>query len=195
MSCLAGALRIYLEEVNIENPKDLPIAMTFNSRSKIPNNTDKLPLGNNSGGLLLNLPVSIEDPIKRLYITQKRINVLKSLSHPQLFSFVYFNIVGGLPDYFGRLSTYSVKKHASLIFSNVPGPIKPLNILGLPVESIIFMPPLHADMGLVVSIFSYNNWLRLSVLCGDTIIADPSRLTKAFEQEVSLLGERVLIDD
>lgn len=195
MSCLAGSIHRYLSEVKQKKPKDFPIAMTYNSRSLSEKAAEKVPLGNHSGGLFLSLPVSVADPIKRLDKTKSRINKLKMSSHPHLFSFIYFKIVGCLPEIFGRYSTFSVNKHISLIVSNVPGPIDLIYFLGCPVESIVFSPPLHGDVGLVASIFSYNKTLRLTVMSDKTIIKDLSRLTKYFEQEVHLLEEHVLIGD
>lgn len=194
MSCLAGAVRHYLEEKQVF-PTDLPIALTFNSRTNAEKNNEKIPLGNHSGGVFLNLPISIVDPIKRLEKTQYRMNKLKNLSHPHIFSFIYFNIIGCLPEVFGRASTFSLKEHVSMICSNVPGPTDQLQIMKYPVKSIIFTPPLHADIGVTVSIFSYCDAIKLTLLCDEKIISSPSRITELFEKEVNLLAERVLLDD
>lgn len=195
MSCLAGAIHRYLSEVKQKKPRDFPIAMTYNLRSLSEKVKESIPLGNHSGGLFLNLPVSLADPLKRLEKTKSRINKLKTSSHPHMFSFIYFKIVSCLPEMFGRLSTFSVNRHISLIVSNVPGPTEPIHFLGCPVESIVFSPPLHGDVGLVASIFSYNQALRLTFMSDKTIVKDLSRLTKYFEQEVNLLEEHVLIGD
>uniref|UniRef100_A0A7M5XFF5 Uncharacterized protein n=1 Tax=Clytia hemisphaerica TaxID=252671 RepID=A0A7M5XFF5_9CNID len=96
MSCLAGAIRRYLSEVCQKKPQDFPIAMTFNARSSSAKLADTIPLGNKSEGLFLSLPISVENPIERLDITRARLNKLKTLSHPHLFSFLYFSVIGGL---------------------------------------------------------------------------------------------------
>jgi len=195
MSCLAGAIHRYLAEVRLKQPQDFPIAMTFNTRTSSAKLADTIPLGNRSGGLFMSLPISIADPVKRLEKTQKRINRLKVLSHPHLFSFVFTNVVGGLPESIGRLSTYSVKRHASMIVSNVPGPTEPIYILGSPIESIIFTPPLHGDVGMVASVFSYNNVIRVTILSDKTIIKDLPCVTNFFTEEVERLKERILLED
>ena len=195
VSCLAGAIHRYLSEVRQKKPLDFPIAMTYNSRSQSEKSVENIPLGNNSGGLFLNLPVSVPDPLKRLEKTKDRINKLKNSSHPHLFSFIYFKIVGGLPEIIGRFSTFSVNRHVSLIVSNVPGPTEPIHLMGSPIDSVIFSPPLHGDIGLVCSIFSYNNKIRLTVMSDKSIMKDLSLLTKYFEQEVHSLKERILMDD
>merc|ERR1711962_1067531 len=79
MSCLAGAVRTYLlnEKESVTDPLDLPIAMTYNSRSLSDKTKQLIPLGNNSGGVLFHLPVSIADPVKRLHITKEKLFRLK----------------------------------------------------------------------------------------------------------------------
>ena len=128
-------------------------------------------------------------------MTKNRLNKLKTLSHPHLFSFVYFTVVGGLPEIVGRLSTYSVNKHVSMIMSNVPGPTEPIYILGSPIESIVFTPPLHGDVGMVASVFSYNQKIRLTIMSDKTIVHDLPQLTKFFTEEVQRLEELLLLND
>ncbi|XP_066924997.1 putative diacyglycerol O-acyltransferase MT1809 [Clytia hemisphaerica] len=195
MSCLAGAIRRYLSEVRQKKPQDFPIAMTFNARSSSAKLADTIPLGNKSGGLFLSLPVSVENPIERLDITRARLNKLKTLSHPHLFSFLYFSVIGGLPELIGRISTYSINRHASMIVSNVPGPTEPIFILGSPIESIVFTPPLHGDVGMAASVFSYNKKIRVTLMSDKTIVRDLPRLTNFFTQEVQRLEEIILLND
>ena len=192
MSCLAGAIRNYLSKVKSEELVDLPIAMTFNSRSKSDKLKNVIPLGNNSGGVLFDLPVSVADPITRLKVTRDKINKLKSLSHPQIFSAIYSNIIGLLPHMIGRLSTFALKRHVSLIVSNIPGPVETIYLMGYPVERIVFVPPLVADTGLSVSMLSYNGVLRMTVMSDENIVKNPTALTDSFEREVQLLGESIL---
>lgn len=192
MSCLAGAIRNYLVATKPEDLGDLPIAMTFNSRSRSDKMKNVIPLGNSSGGVLFDLPVSVADPITRLTVTRDKINKLKGLSHPQLFSAIYNNIIGILPDVFARLSAAQIKRHVSLIVSNIPGPVETIYMRGYPVERIVFVPPLVGETGLSVSMFSYNGELKMTVMSDESIVKKPSLLTDGFEREVQLLGERIL---
>ena len=193
MSSLAGALRRYLKDRSIF-PDDQPVAMTFNLRSASEMMKTHIPLGNNSGGLFLNLPLSIADPIQRLQVTKNRISLLKKLSHVQMFSFFFYTVASVLPDFFSRFTAFALRRNTTLIVSNVPGPTTSLGILGSRVKSIVFTPPLHGGVGLVVSVFSYNGKLQLAVMTDETIIAEPAELTDAFEKEIILLENSVLID-
>ncbi|XP_065669722.1 putative diacyglycerol O-acyltransferase MT1809 isoform X2 [Hydra vulgaris] len=193
MSTLGGALRRYLTERGIF-PDDQPVAMTFNLRSTSEMMKTNIPLGNNSGGLFLNLPLSVSDPVERLEVTKNRIVLLKKLSHEQMFSFFFYNVASILPDFFSRITAFALRRNTTLIVSNVPGPTTPLHILGSRLKSIVFTPPLHGGVGLVVSVFSYNEKLQLAVMTDETIIAKPAELTDAFEKEITLLENRVLIE-
>lgn len=192
MSCLAGAIRNYLCEVGKSDElADLPIAMTFNSRSRSDKLKNVIPLGNNSGGVLFDLPISVADPFTRLAVTRNKINKLKGLSHPQIFSAIYNHIIGILPDIIARLSTFAIKRHIALIVSNIPGPVESIYMMGFPVERIVFVPPLVADTGLSVSMFSYNGVLKMTIMSDENIIKNPSALTENFEKEVRLLADRI----
>ena len=193
LSCFAGALRRYLKTNINTTPSELPISMTFNSRSTKAKDMEQIPLGNHSGGVLLKLPVSIEDPMRRLEIVRDRINNMKYSSHPHVFSWIYFALISCLPEYFARISTFSIRDHCCLIFSNVPGPVKSLNINGKRIDSVIVIPPLHADIGVVAAAFSYAGKLNLTVMTDQMVVADPDRLTKYFEEEVQLLGKKTSV--
>jgi len=195
LSCMAGAIRMYLEKEDSSLVTDFPISMTFNSRNMKLVKHDNAPLENQSGGILVNLPISEYDALKRLRVIKQRIDRMKGSLHPYIFSFVYFSIMGLMPAFLGRLSTFSLKNQCSLIYSNVPGPLNQLNIQGLKVKEVIVIPPLHADMGLVTAIFSYAGKINLTVMSDERIIKDPNRLTANFVSEVQHLAERVLIDD
>jgi len=192
MSCLAGAVRNYLQKVKADDISDLPIAMTFNSRSLSDKTKQVIPLGNNSGGVLFNLPISVADPMKRLTLTKEKLNRLKRLSYPQIISMIYSNLIGILPGFIGKFSASSIKRHVSLIVSNVPGPVETITMMGDPVDKILFAPPLVGDTGLAVSLFSYNGSLKMTVMSDESIMKSPSVLTENFEAEVRLLGKCLL---
>ena len=196
MSCLAGAIRTYLLKTTSEqHPIDLPVAMTFNSRSLSDKTKTVIPLGNNSGGVLFDLPISVADPILRLTLTKDKLNRLKNLSYPHIISMIYSNIIGILPGFVGKFSTSSIKRHVSLIVSNVPGPVETMTMMGDPVDKILFAPPLVGDTGLAVSLFSYNGSLKMTVMSDESIMKSPRELIECFENEVKILGSCLLGDN
>ncbi|XP_068748665.1 putative diacyglycerol O-acyltransferase Mb3154c [Montipora capricornis] len=183
-TCLAGSIRRYLtSEASKENPTDIQIAVTINTRPPKLQSRDNIPLENHSTGLLYSLPVSIPDPVERLMETKRRMDNFKASSDWRIFGFVYSQVVGRLPEFIGRFSSFSLKKHCSLIFSNVPGPLSPFEINGQEVVNVIAWPPLISDTGMSVTVFSYVGTLRMCVLSDKAVLANPSKLTQTFEQE------------
>lgn len=175
----------------MKNPADIQIAVTINTRSPKVLSSDNIPLENHSTGLLCNLPVGMADPLKRLLETKRRMDNLKSSSDWRIFGFIYFQIVGRLPDFIGRFSSFSLNKHCSLILSNVPGPLTPFQINGKEVVTAIAWPPLVSDTGMSIAVFSYAGTLRMSVLSDKAVLAKPGKLTEMFTQEFDELYECV----
>jgi len=183
-TCLAGSLRRYLTSEGLkENPKDIQIAVTINTRPPKLLSRDNIPLENHSTGLLYSLPVEMADPLKRLLETKRRMDNLKASSDWRIFGFVYSHVVGRLPDFIGRFSSFSLNKHCSLILSNVPGPLSPFEINGKEVVTAIAWPPLVSDTGMSIAVFSYAGTLRMSVLSDKAVLANPAKLTEKFIEE------------
>lgn len=191
-TCLAGSLRRYLSSEGLkENPSDIQIAVTINTRSPKVLSRDNIPLENHSTGLLYSLPVGMADPLKRLLETKRRMDNLKASSDWRIFGFVYSHVVGRLPDFIGRFSSFSLNRHCSLILSNVPGPLSPFEIGGKEVATAIAWPPLVSDTSMSISVFSYAGTLRMSVLSDKAVLANPSKLTETFIEEFEEIYECV----
>lgn len=182
-------MRRYLSSEGMENPPDIQIAITINTRSPKVLSRDNIPLENHSTGLLYNLPVSMADPLKRLLETKRRMDNLKSSSHWRIFGFVYTYVVGRLPEFIGRFSSFSLNRHASLILSNVPGPLTPFEIGGKEVVVAMAWPPLVSDTSMSITVFSYAGTLRMSVLSDKAVLANPSKLTEYFTEEFEEMYE------
>ena len=190
-TCLAGSLRRYLRSEGMDNPADIQIAVTINTRSPKILSRDNIPLENHSTGLLYNLPVGVADPLKRLVETKRRMDNFKSSSDWRIFGFIYSQIVGRLPDFIGRFSSFSLNRHCSLILSNVPGPLTPFEIGGKEVVTAIAWPPLVSDTGMSIAVFSYAGTLRMSVLSDKAVLANPGKLTEKFIEEFDEMYEYV----
>ena len=183
-ACLAGSLRRYLNSEGIkENPTDIQIAVTINTRPLKVLSKDNIPLENHSTGLLYSLPVGMADPLKRLMETKRRMDNLKASSDWRIFGFIYSHIVGRLPEFIGRFSSFSLNRHCSLILSNVPGPLSPFEINGKEVVTAIAWPPLISDTGMAVTVFSYAGTLRMNVLSDKAVLSNPAKLTEKFVEE------------
>ncbi|KAJ7315265.1 hypothetical protein OS493_038839 [Desmophyllum pertusum] len=191
LTCLAGSLRRYLRSEGMDNPTDVQIIVTVNTRSPNILSRDNIPLENHSSGSLYNLPVGVADPLKRLLETKRRMDNFKSSSDWRVFGFIHSQIVGRLPDFIGRFVAFAFSPHCSLILSNVPGPLTPFQIGGKEVMTAIAWPPLIGDTGMSIAMFSYAGTLRMSVLSDKAVLANPGKLTEKFIEEFDEMYEYV----
>ncbi|KAK3752745.1 hypothetical protein QZH41_018701 [Actinostola sp. cb2023] len=190
-SCIAGALRRYLKSEGLDDPSDMQIAVTINTRPRHVLSKDSIPLENHSTGLLCSLPVGIVDPIQRIYETKHRMDDMKASSDWKVFGWIFYYVLGTLPESIGRFSSYSLNRHCCLILSNVPGPLRELELNGSAIESVIAWPPLMSDTSMSISVFSYAGKLRMSVMTDKAVICNPTKLTDVFMDEFNDMYEKV----
>ena len=191
-ACLAGAIRQYLKEEGLQDPDDIQIAVSVNTRPPTVLSRNSIPLENHSTGMLYNLPVGKASAESRLYETKRRMDNLKASTDWRMFGWVYSNIVGNLPDFIAKFCFYSLSKHCALILSNVPGPLNELEMASNKVETVIPWPPLISDTSMSVSVFSYAGSVRLAVLTDKAVMSHPSKLTDRFVHEFQGVYESVV---
>ena len=79
---------------------------------------------------------------------------------------------------------------ASVVMTNVPGPAEEIHMAGAPVETLMFWVPQAGDIGLGLSILSYNGRVRVGVCADAAYVPDPSLLIAAFESEFESMAAR-----
>ena len=75
----------------------------------------------------------------------------------------------------------------SAVMTNVPGPRKPLYLAGEQIDLFIFWVPTPANIGLGVSIFSYNGDVMIGFATDDGMVSDPEQIIQDFQDEFELL--------
>lgn len=192
---IAGALRRYLKSEGLDDPNDMQIAVTINTRSPHVLSKDSIPLENHSTGLLCSLPVGIVDPIQRIYETKHRMDDMKASSDWKIFGWIFNYVLGTLPESIGRFSSYSLNRHCCLILSNVPGPLSELELNGSAIESVMAWPPLMSDTSMSISMFSYAGKLRMSVMTDRAVMSNPSKLTDMFMDEFNDMYNKIIANE
>lgn len=179
LSCVAGALRDYLVEHG-----DAVDALTL--RALVPVNLRPMEkayrLGNRFGLVFLDLPIGIENPIERLYAVRENMRALKD-SHQPLLAFGLLAAMGAGPQFVQDALLKSLARNASAVMTNVPGPQTPLFLAGSRIEEMMFWVPQAGDIGLGVSILSYNGHVRFGVVADRGLCADPGRISAKFGDE------------
>ena len=114
------------------------------------------------------LPVGLEDPVARLFAVRYRMNELKG-SCTALVSMA--------------------------VMSNVPGPQQPLHIGDCQLDQCMLWVPQTGDIGVGVSILSYNGGVQFGIVTDDALVQDPDNIIRCFAPEFEKLVLLALMDD
>lgn len=192
MASVAGALRAYLRAKGDQVDHDC------NVRVMVPVNLRKASrqqkLGNAFGLVPLVLPVGLEDPLARLYEVRHRMNELKG-SYTALVAMSVLGVLGATPKQVqNEIQDYFARK-ATAVMSNVPGPQAPLFLGGSQLDQCMFWVPQSGDIGIGVSILSYNGGVQFGIVTDDALVRDPDHIINRFAPEfeklvmIALMGE------
>jgi diacylglycerol O-acyltransferase len=183
LSSVAGALRAYLMQEG-ESVEGLSI------RALVPVNlrpADKAwKLGNRFGLVFLDLPIGIENPVERLYAVRENMRVLKG-SYQPMVALGVLAAMGAGPKILQEQLLAMLAKNATAVMTNVPGPQQPLYLGGALIDSMMFWVPQSGDIGLGISILSYNGEVRFGVVADRGLCPDPHRVIERFAPEFEKL--------
>ena len=185
IAATAGGFRRYLVENGEDVPEDLRCAVPVNLKP-LEERTEEL--GNYFGLGFLELPVGIEDPQERMEMIQERTGALKQGTEAYLI-YLSLSLVGALP----RLAQYLVMRRfhnrMTAAVTNVPGPKEAIEFAGSEVSDIKFWVPRSEDIGVGVSIFSYDGSVSVGIAADEGLVPEPDLLAGAFDREMeAILG-------
>jgi WS/DGAT/MGAT family acyltransferase len=190
LSTVAGALRRYLVE------KGDPVA-GIELRAMVPVNL-RPPggdgqLGNRFGLVTLLLPVGIANPLARLYEVHQRMEALKR-SYQPVIAFALLGLAGFLPRMAQQEMLDLLANKATAVMTNLPGPQTALYLAGARLAQIMFWVPQSGDIGMGVSILSYNGRVQFGLITDATRVPDPERVVAGFGPEFERLMLTVLME-
>ncbi len=183
LACVAGALRGYLLEHG-----DRADGVTL--RALVPVNLRPLDkayrLGNQFGLVFLDLPIGIENPVERLYAVRANMLALKDSFQPGL-ALGLLAAMGAGPKILQETLLVALARNATAVMTNVPGPQSPLWLAGARLDGLMFWVPQSGDIGLGVSILSYDGAVRFGVAADRGLCPDPDRVSGRFAAEFEKL--------
>ena len=187
LAAVSGAIRRYL---GIEEATDVHAAVPVDLRDP----SEPLSLGNRFGLVFVSLPVSVDDPLERLFEVRRRMDQLKASPEAGLA----LKILAGL-----GLTSAEVQKalvefvgaKTTAVITNVPGPRVPVRLAGAEVRSIMFWVPMSGRVGLGVSLLSYAGGVRLGIATDAGLVGDPERLVAEFHRELAAYGRLVRLPE
>ena len=187
ITTVTGAMRRYLKARNYPvNELDLRVTVPVNIRKA----GTEFELGNKFSLVFLGLPVYIEDPVLRLKEVKRRMDHLKK-APDAVVSFGVLSAVGLLPPNIARKAAHFFGDKASAVMTNVPGPRQPLYFAGKKISNMMFWVPRSGNVGLGISIFSYNGKVAMGIAADDGLMPDPEVLLEGFEAETDYLLDLV----
>lgn len=158
-AAIAGALREYLGQGAGDVPR---------LRAVMPTNLRRLDrpvshwLGNEFGLVLPAIPTDEPDPARRIERVHRTMAQIKR-TNQALATFIGIAAAGHGRAAWTQALVARYAEAATLIITNVPGPVRELAIAGTRVRDLLFWVPCSGRLALGVSILSYAGRVRLGV--------------------------------
>jgi WS/DGAT/MGAT family acyltransferase len=122
-------------------------------------------LGNRVSGMMAALPVSIEDPVRRLHRVTEMMGDLKS-SKQAMGASLMTQLSDFAPPTISHQAArlQSRQRFFNLVVTNVPGPQFPLYLMGRRMERVFPMVPLAKRQAVCVGIMSYDGQVNFGLI-------------------------------
>ena len=195
LTVLGGGLGRYLKShgMNTDGMK-VRLMIPVNVRKE----AEQGALGNHVSMMLPNIPVGIDDPVKRLEAVRGEMETLKARNQADAFESIrrmsenapaVYHVLAGM----GGVPPGG----ANLVCTNVPGPMIPLYAVGHRMLAHYPMVPLAGDLGIGVGITSFDKALYMGVMCDPRLINDVEKIGEFIADEFKRLREiaGVPVDD
>jgi len=184
IAAVTGAFRSYML-AHGENP-----ASGSEIRATVPVNLRPLEhareLGNHFGLVFLSLPLGVSNPIERVYQVNERMLELKA-SKQATVAFGLLAALGMGPSALQKPALDLLSEKATMVLTNVPGPQQPLYLAGGRVKELMFWVPQSGNIGLGVSILSYDGQVFFGLIADRKLVPEPDRIIERFRPELENL--------
>jgi WS/DGAT/MGAT family acyltransferase len=189
MAAAAGALGGYLRDQGVDTDglvlrAAVPVNLRDPSRAE--------GLGNQFGLVFLDLPVGIADPLQRVEAVSENMASLKGSYQPVLMLGV-MAALGVLGEQAERLAVDILSSKAMLVASNVPGPPAAVRLGGSRIAQLMFWVPQSGDIGLGISLLSYDGKVQFGLIADRKRVPDPALLAARFVTEFESIVLAVLL--
>ena len=131
------------------------------------------------------MPIHIEDSKERLNFCNKAMTYLKNSPMALVQFWIQNNILPLLPTFLAQGTALDLFKRHSMVFSNVPGPDRPLAFAG---ERVMAMQTIFPNLLPQALIVSYNGGVFMNMVVDDELITESDKLKSFFIEEVKELA-------
>ena len=115
-------------------------------------------------------------------------------SYQAVLSMGILGAVGLLPRQMQKQVLDLFSSKASAVMTNVPGPQQPLYMAGRQLLQQMFWVPQSGDIGMGISILSYNGQVQFGLITDKKFVAEPSRIVDRFAAEFEKLVLYLLLE-
>lgn len=183
LACAAGAIGSFMRrQGKLEKGTVIRASVPVNMRPP----GKALSLGNHFGLVMLDLPVGLTDPAKRVDALHRSMEELKR-SYQPLVALGLLGAMGLAPRAIQQLALDLLSRKASTVMSNVPGPQEPLFLGGSRITEQMFWVPQTGAIGVGVSILSYDQQVFFGLIADKQIIPQPMTVARQFNAEFERL--------
>ncbi|WP_439939236.1 wax ester/triacylglycerol synthase family O-acyltransferase [Nocardia sp. N13] len=188
VTCVADSLRTYLRRhgaVCHSVTWDVPVNL------KPFDPTLPVVLGNSFALVQLELPTSIDDPVRALEVVRRRMDRIKR-GHEAVVDFGLQALIARLDKRLYRASVDLLANRAIGVLTNVPGPDVPLHVAGRKVEGMLGWAPLTADQVMSFTIYSYDGKVFVGIAADAGLVPDHEEVVEGFSaalERIRLLTE------
>lgn len=186
LTAISGALRTYLLGEDGVAP-DVRAIVPVNLRPL--DEPVGIELGNKFGLIFLTLPLSIEDGNDRLRETKARADAVKH-SAQSVVTLSVLDLMGHTPYAVEQTLVELFASKATMIITNVPGPTRPLFLAGRKLRGTIGWPPESGNVGLGLSIITYDGELVIGLMGDDQLVPYPQTLLDGIATELAATIQR-----
>lgn len=186
LAALSGALHGYLSRQGERTTgAELRTLMPVNLRSE---DTPDV-LGNRWGFMPLELPVGIADPLDRLAETHRRVAHFTETYDAQR-ALGIFSLIGQTPRAVQLQALKLLATKSTALLCHVPGAHEPRYLAGARIVEQMFWSPPSGDLGLAVSIVSYNGHYQVGLLADTAMVPAPAAITGEIQAQLDALGTK-----
>ena len=189
LAAIAGALKGYLEEKG-DKTEGVEVRALVPINLRPPGSGEEL--GNRFGIIAVELPVGFESPLERLYEVRRRMELLKSSYEPKV-TLGLFAGLGYAPQIVQDKLFDLLLSRATAVMTNVPGPQQPLYLAGSELKQMMFWVPQSGNIGMGVSILSFNGEVHFGLITDAALVPDPEAIIARFAPEFERLLYFVLM--
>jgi len=189
LSCAAGAIRAYfVERGEAVDGAELRAMVPVNLRRPGPPRS----LGNKFGLVPLLLPIGIDDPLVRVMTVRSRMNELKD-GYTAILALAVLGAAGMAPRLLQKQVLDLLASKATAVMTNVPGPQHALYMAGGRLRQMMFWVPQSGDIGVGVSILSYDGGVQFGLVTDKKLCPRPQAIIDRFAPEFEKLLYAVLL--